>query len=98
MSSMVTLRSGTFLSAAPTYSIAPAGPGGNLRGHPVVTQKPRREIPPAYMQVLPVHQFLKMIADVSFITACDIPVLGFLISDCPAAVAIRSPLLQADAA
>jgi hypothetical protein len=32
MSSMVTLKSGTFLRAAPTYWIAPSGPGGSPGG------------------------------------------------------------------
>ncbi len=56
---MLTRRSGTFLSAAPTYCIAPAGPGGSpWRDVGPVINKIGREIHLTDMQVFPVHEFL----------------------------------------
>ena len=34
-----------------------------------------------YAQILPVHEFFKMMADIPSISACVIPVLGFFASD-----------------
>jgi hypothetical protein len=63
-----------------------------------VFDKAWREIRLTDAQVLPVHEFLKVIADEFFISVWVIPVLGFLNSDVPAAEFILPLALYADAA
>ena len=93
-SSMLTRRSGTFLSAAPTYCMAPAGPRGQSRWHvgPVI-HKAGSKIHFTDPLVVAVHEFLKMIAD-ELLHLPVMPVLGFDLPIVPLMCSSSASLLK----